>query len=357
MRRRSSQRPAGRLPGVEGPGDQPAGLHIYGEQEFPVPPLPLPDAGALSSPSDRSMDCASVALFVQRAAAGRPDFALTAEERRRGGRDLPPARRPAARDRARRRAGEDPAARRAARQDRAPLELLTGGARDLPERQQTLRRAIKWSYDLLSPAEQKLFRRLSVFAGGCTLEAAEAVCNTPRGPWRRRAGRRHVARGQQPARPAGLGGRELRFLMLETFREYGREQLIATRRDGCHGARPCGLHAGPRRGRKARDDPASRETWLRCLRRRARQLPRRQATGWLAASDAEWALRLAGGAVPILGAARSSHRRARDPREDAGLAWSRGTDASARTGALLRLPCSPTSRAITTGRWTLGRET
>src|SRR6185503_870489 len=59
-----------------------------------------------------------------------------------------------------------------------PLELLTGGARDLPERQQTLRETIKWSYDLLTPPEQKLFRRLSVFAGGCTLEATEAVCNT-----------------------------------------------------------------------------------------------------------------------------------------------------------------------------------
>ena len=60
------------------------------------------------------------------------------------------------------------------------LELLTGGARDLPERQQTLRGAIEWSYDLLTPAEQTLFRRLSVFAGGCTLEAR-------RGRLRRRA--------------------------------------------------------------------------------------------------------------------------------------------------------------------------
>ena len=58
------------------------------------------------------------------------------------------------------------------------LQLLTGGARDLPQRQQTLRAAIDWSYDLLNPAEQKLFRRLSVFVGGCTLEGAEAVCDT-----------------------------------------------------------------------------------------------------------------------------------------------------------------------------------
>ena len=58
------------------------------------------------------------------------------------------------------------------------LQLLTGGARDGPLRQQTLRAAIDWSYDLLERAEQKLFRRLSVFVGGCTLESAEAVCDT-----------------------------------------------------------------------------------------------------------------------------------------------------------------------------------
>ena len=58
------------------------------------------------------------------------------------------------------------------------LNLLTGGARDLPTRQQTLRGTVDWSYGLLNPAEQTLFRRLSVFTGGCTLEAAEAVCDT-----------------------------------------------------------------------------------------------------------------------------------------------------------------------------------
>jgi predicted ATPase len=58
------------------------------------------------------------------------------------------------------------------------LQLLTGGSRDLPQRQQTLRAAMDWSYDLLSPAEQKLFRRMSVFVGGCNLEGVEAVCDT-----------------------------------------------------------------------------------------------------------------------------------------------------------------------------------
>ena len=60
------------------------------------------------------------------------------------------------------------------------LDLLAGGARDLHSRQQTLRNTVAWSYALLNPSEQRLFRRLAVFAGGCTLESAEAVCDTRR---------------------------------------------------------------------------------------------------------------------------------------------------------------------------------
>ena len=193
-------------------------LHIYGEQEFPVPPLPLPAPGALFSPSTL-MDCASVALFVQRAAAGRPDFTLTPKNAaavveiccRLDGLPL-------AIELAAARVKILPPAELLSRIER-PLELLTGGARDLPERQQTLRQAIKWSYDLLSPAEQKLFRRLSVFAGGCTLEAAEAVCNTLEdlgvdvldGVTSLVDNSLLVQRAAED--------RELRFVMLETFRE------------------------------------------------------------------------------------------------------------------------------------------
>ena len=181
------------------------GLHIYGEQEFPVPPLPLPAPGALFSPSTL-MDCASVALFVQRAAAGRPDFTLTPKNAGAVVEICYPARWPAARDRARGRAGEDPAARRAARQDRtaprAPDRRGAGpaGAAADPSAgdQVELRPAVAGRAEALPPSVG-LRRRLHARSRGGCLQYA-------RRPWCRRAGRRHLARGQQPARAAGLGG-------------------------------------------------------------------------------------------------------------------------------------------------------
>jgi non-specific serine/threonine protein kinase len=152
-------------------------LRVYGEQEFPVSPLPLPDAKLIPSP-ERLASFASVALFVQRASAARPDFRLTPENA------------PAVAELCRRLDGLPLAIELAAARVKilppssllarieSRLELLTGGARDLPARQQTLRRTIDWSYELLTPSERTLFARLAVFAGGCTLEAVEAVCNT-----------------------------------------------------------------------------------------------------------------------------------------------------------------------------------
>jgi tetratricopeptide (TPR) repeat protein len=108
------------------------------------------------------------------------------------------------------------------------LNLLTGGARDLPTRQQTLRGTVDWSYGLLNPSEQTLFRRLAVFLGGCTLEAVEAVCDT--------AGDLGVdvldgmasmvdkSLAQQVEEAAG----ETRFVMLTTIREYALERLAAS---------------------------------------------------------------------------------------------------------------------------------
>jgi predicted ATPase/serine/threonine protein kinase len=266
------------------------GLHIYGEQEFPVPPLPLPAPGALFSPSTL-MECPSVALFVQRASSSRPDFTMAPSN---AGAVVEICCRldglPLAIELAAARVKILPPAELLTRIKR-PLELLTGGARDLPERQQTLRQTIKWSYDLLTPAEQKLFRRLSVFAGGCTLEAAEAVCDTVEDLGIAVLDGVTSLVDNSLLVQRGSNDREPRFVMLETFREYGREQLIATGE----------VHATSRAHAAymlvfAEEEhpgmiPAEREAWLR--RCDVEHDNFRAASHWLiTAGDAEWALRL-----------------------------------------------------------------
>src|ERR1700732_126649 len=205
-----------------------AALHVYGEHEFPVSPLALPDSRSVPS-VQVLLQCPAVALFVQRAAAAKPDFELNRENAsavteicaRLDG--LPLAIELAA-ARVKVLSPSSMLTRLAGR-----LQLLTGASRDLPQRQQTLRAAIDWSYDLLSAAEQKLFRRLSVFVGGCTLEAVEAVCDTkgdldldlPDGM----AARVDKSLLQQVEQALG----ESRFVMLETIREYAREKLEASK--------------------------------------------------------------------------------------------------------------------------------
>ena len=199
-------------------------LRIYGEQE--APGLATAASGAQRRALTGGIDrVCVVALFVQRAAAVRPDFTLTARNaqavvdicRQLDGLPL-------AIELAAARVKILPPHELQARLERR-LDVLTGGARDLPERQQTLRRTITWSFDLLTPAEQKLFRRLSVFAGGCTLEAVEAVCNT-----REDLGV-DVLEGVASLVDNSLLVRPVsddsvpRFFMLETFREYARERL------------------------------------------------------------------------------------------------------------------------------------
>jgi predicted ATPase len=200
-------------------------LRVTAEQDYPVSPLalPEPDAGV-----DRLSRNAAVALFVQRAQAVRPAFALTSANaapiaaicRRLDGLPL---------------ALELAAARIAVLTPRAllerldrPLDVLRGGARDLPERQRTIRATIQWSFDLLTPEEQRLLRRLSIFVGGWTLEAAETVVRADGDVER---SRQAVLDGltslvekslvTQREQPDG----ELRFGMLETIRELAREQL------------------------------------------------------------------------------------------------------------------------------------
>jgi predicted ATPase len=202
-------------------------LRLYGEQEYSVLPLPLPEAGTALSPG-RLMDFPSIALFVQRAAAVRPDFRLTVENagavgeicRRLDGLPL-------AIELAAARVKVLPPAGLLAR-IASRLELLRGGASDLPERQRTLRGTIDWSYDLLTPSEQRLFRRLAVFMGGCTLEAAEAVCNVEEDLEVEVLDAVTSLVDKSLLTQSGAGDEDARFTMLETLREYGQERLRQT---------------------------------------------------------------------------------------------------------------------------------
>jgi predicted ATPase len=204
-----------------------APLHLYGEHEFPVPALAVPDLRSMP-PVDVLSQFPAIALFVQRAVAAKPDFELDSQNAsavieicaRLDG--LPLAIELAAA----RVKVLSPFSMRTRLASR--LQLLTGGARDLPQRQQTLRAAIDWSYDLLSVAEQTLFRRLSVFVGGCTLESVEAVCDT-KGDLDLdlldgMASMVDKSLLQQVEQPSN----ESRFVMLETIREYAREKLEAS---------------------------------------------------------------------------------------------------------------------------------
>jgi predicted ATPase len=207
-----------------------AALHVYGEHEFPVPPLALPDTRSMPS-VQVLLQCPAVALFVQRATAAKPDFELNRENAsavteicaRLDG--LPLAIELAA-VRVKVLSPSSMLTRLASR-----LQLLTGGSRDLPQRQQTLRAAMDWSYDLLDAAEQKLFRRFSVFVGGCTLEGAEAVCNTKGDlEWDLldvMASMVDKSLAQQVEQVKG----ESRFAMLETIREYALEKLEASKEE------------------------------------------------------------------------------------------------------------------------------
>src|SRR5438876_2376762 len=201
-------------------------LHIRGEHEFPVPPLALPDLTHLPG-SEALAQYAAVALFLQCAQAARPDFQVTSANAlviaeicvRLDGLPL-------AIELAAARIKLLPPQALLARLDHR-LQVLTSGAWDAPVRQQTLRNTLAWSYDLLDAEEQRLFRRLCVFAGGCTLEAVEGLS---------------TALGERPAevldgvaslmdksllRQVEREGQEPRLLMLETIREYGLEVLAS----------------------------------------------------------------------------------------------------------------------------------
>ena len=204
-----------------------APLHVYGEHEFPVPPLALPDLKSIPQ-IEVLAGLPAVALFVERAQAVRREFALTKENApavaaicaRLDG--LPLAIELAAA----RIKLLSPAAMLARLESR--LNLLTGGARDLPTRQQTLRSTVDWSYGLLNAGEQTLLRRLSVFAGGCTLEGVEAVCDTKGDLGLDILDGMASMVDKSLAQQVEQVDAETRFLMLNTIHEYALERLGAS---------------------------------------------------------------------------------------------------------------------------------
>ena len=201
-----------------------APLHITGEQEFEVPPLQVPDLHYATAAA--VADCESVRLFTERACAARPSFVLDEQNaapiaeitRRLDGLPL-------ALELAAARVKLLPPAALLDRLERA-LPLLVGGARDLPERQQTLRATIAWSYGLLGPEAGRLLAVCSVFRGGIGLDAVESVCaaaglgiDVLEG-LEELVGQSLLRRVEEPLDPAGP-----RFGMLFMVREYAGEQL------------------------------------------------------------------------------------------------------------------------------------
>jgi predicted ATPase len=198
-------------------------LGIAGEVSWRVPSLGLPPSDLSGSPATRA-DGEAIRLFVERASAVQPSFALTEENahlvaqicQRLDG--IPLAIELAA-TRVQAVALEQIAARLDQR-----FRLLTGGSRTALPRQQTLAATVGWSYDLLSERERQFFNRLSVFAGGFTLDAAEAVCDdvdTALDLLSNLVGKSLVIAD------SGVGGVE-RYRLFETLRQYGREKLVAT---------------------------------------------------------------------------------------------------------------------------------
>jgi predicted ATPase/transcriptional regulator with XRE-family HTH domain len=199
-----------------------ASLRVRGEQEYPVAPLALPPSAR--APAAEEVACSSSGrLFAERARSASPAFEITKENaaavasicRRLDGLPL---------------ALELVAAKvrflgpatLLSRLDRA---LEAGGARDLPERQRTMRGTLDWSYDLLHDPEKRLFRRLSVFAGGFTLEAAEAVGGEDEEPGDKLMLLGNLIEQSLVLAESEEEGDEIRYRMLEPVRQYAQEKL------------------------------------------------------------------------------------------------------------------------------------
>ena len=294
-----------------------APLRLRGERVFPVLPLDLPplvrpsgsepEGQAIEQPAQRLaadraalIECGAIQLFLQRAADVQPDFVLDDTNaaavveicRRLDGLPL-------AIELAAARIPVLPPAALLARLGNT-LSLLVTGPRDLPERQQTLRSAIAWSHDLLPPDEQRLFRRLSVFAGGCSLAAIEAVCSDAQAPDEPGSAssppsgdagiHAPVLDGvaallnqsllRQDPVESGISEGEPRFGMLETIREYALERLEVSGEAEALRRRHANYYLARSEQARAEFAGPSKEMWLGRMRREHDNL--RAALAWAA---------------------------------------------------------------------------
>ena len=272
-------------------------LRLSGEHEFPVPSLDLPDPRHLPT-VDTLSQYAAVALFIQRAVAVKPDFqvhnttaAAVAEicVRLDG--------LPLALELAAARIKLLPPQAILARLGRR-LEFLRG-ARDMPDRHQTLRHAIAWSYDLLEASEQTLFQRLAVFARGGTLEAIEAVCQAVHAPAADPGQSLDVLDGvaslvdKSLLRQVEPASGEPRFRMLETIREYGLECLTASGEEPTVRRAHADYYLGLAEAAELALAGPEQATWLERLEEEHDNL--RAALRWaVEGGEAEMGLRLAG---------------------------------------------------------------
>ncbi len=307
-------------------------LHLTWENEFPVPPLSLPDLRSLPA-SDALSDYPGVALFVERARAVKPDFVLTPQNARAVAEVC--ARLdglPLAIELAAARIKLLPPLAMLVRLE-SRLSFLTGGPLDSVIRHQTLRTAIGWSYSLLQSGEQALFRRLSVFIGGWSAEAAKAVCLSDGDPATDVIEVLNSLLDQSLILQADDSDGEARFRLLETIREFGLEQLGA-RGERAEMHRHATYFLGMAEGANAKLRSAEQEVWLKRLAADRDNL-RTALSGLAERGEWELALRLAA-ALGWFWSVRGYFRDGRRFLEQA-LAKSNGISGSVRAKALLTL--------------------
>lgn len=267
-------------------------LNLRGEHEIRVPPLELP-GDPQQVHGDELRQYGATTLFLERAQALRPDIGmddasgpLVAEICRRLD-GLPLALELAA-ARVKHLALEG---LRDHLEDR--LRVLTGGPRDLPPRQQAIRDTVAWSYDLLEPNEQALFRRLSVFFGGCTLKAAEFIAGNNDEPFDVLGGISALV-DQSLVLLEENSGHEPQYTMLDVIREYGAEQLNVRGEMDVIGLRHADYYLHMAEEAELGLLGANQDVWHRRLDREVANF--RAALRWsIRSGDAEIALRLAGG--------------------------------------------------------------